>query len=114
MDIEALRLEAGEAVRDDLEPLTDGIEVIEPFLQTEVAQVIGTKFIAQETGELLILLEEGMFLVRTEDVMPVLDLIDHRRQFPAQPLSSRTPKISLMRFAVSRHRPISQLRSKIL
>jgi hypothetical protein len=58
--------------------------MIESFLQAEVAQVVGTEFVAQETGELLILLEEGMFPVRPENVMPVLDLIDHRGQFPAQ------------------------------
>ena len=34
--------------------------------------------------------------------------------FPLSFLVRRTPKISLMRWAVRRHRPISQLRSKIL
>src|SRR5437588_10612498 len=34
--------------------------------------------------------------------------------FPRSLLLSRTPKISLMRLAVSRESPISQLRSKIL
>ncbi|MGA3028540.1 MAG: hypothetical protein ABSF98_27655 [Bryobacteraceae bacterium] len=52
MDVEALRLETGEVVGDDPEPLGDGIEMIEPLLQAEVAQVVGAEFIAQETGEL--------------------------------------------------------------
>ena len=86
MHIQALRLEAGETIRDGLKLLADGVEMIEPFLQAEVAQVVGAEFIAQETGELLVLLEERMFPVRPENVMPVLDLIDHRSQFPAQPL----------------------------
>ncbi len=85
MYIQALCLEAGEAVRDGLESLTDGIKMIEPFLQAEVAQVVGAEFVAQEAGELFVLLEEGMFPVRPENVMSVFDLIDHRRQFPVQP-----------------------------
>ncbi len=46
MDVEGLRLEGGEAVRDGLEPLTDGFQVVESFFQAEVAQVVGTEFIA--------------------------------------------------------------------
>src|SRR3954451_15416727 len=86
VDIEALRLEFREAVRDGLELFANGIEVIESFLQAEVAQVVGAEFVAQETGELFVLLEEGVFPVRPENMMPVLNLIDHRREFSAQPL----------------------------
>src|ERR1700722_6859570 len=85
MNVEALSLETGEAIRNGLEFLADGIEMIEPFLQAEVAQVVGTEFIAQETGKLLVLLEEGVFPVRPENMMSVFDLINHRRQFPLQP-----------------------------
>jgi hypothetical protein len=46
MYVQALCLEAGEAVRDGLELLADGIGMIESFLQAEVAQVIGTAFVA--------------------------------------------------------------------
>lgn len=58
MDVAALRLETGEAVRDGLEPFPHGVETIEPFFQAEVAQIVGTEFVAQEAGELLVLLEE--------------------------------------------------------
>ena len=85
MNVKALSLKTGEAIRNGLEPFADGIEMIEPFLQAEVAQVVGTEFIAQETGELLVLLEEGVLPVRPENMMSVFDLIDHRRQFPLQP-----------------------------
>jgi hypothetical protein len=87
MYIRTLRLEAGETVRDGLELLADGIEMIESFLHAEVAQVVGTQFVAQEAGELLVLLEEGRFPVRPEDVMPVFDLIDCRGEFPGQSFS---------------------------
>jgi len=56
MDVQTFGLEAGEAIGDDLEPFAPGIEVLEFFLQAEVAQVIGTKLIAEETRELLVLL----------------------------------------------------------
>src|SRR3984885_13508977 len=85
MNVEALRLEAGETVRDGLELFADGIEMIESFLQAEVAQVFGAEFVAQETGELLVLFEEGMFPVRPENVMSMFDLIDHGCEFPVQP-----------------------------
>jgi hypothetical protein len=52
--------------------------VIEPFLEPKVAQIVGTKLIAQEAGELFILLEKGILPVNPEDVMAVLDLIDDR------------------------------------
>ncbi len=86
MDVEALGLEAGEAVGDGLEPFADGIEMIEAFLQAEIAQIVGTEFVAQEAGELLVLFEEGVLPVGAEDVMAVLDLIDDRGEFARQPL----------------------------
>ena len=41
MNIEALGLEAGEAVGDDLEPFTDAVEMIKSLLQAEVVEVVG-------------------------------------------------------------------------
>src|ERR1700733_12144340 len=84
MDIEALSLETGETVGDDLESFPHGVEMIEPFLQAEVAQVIGAKLVAEEAGELLVLFEEGVLPVGAEDVMAMLDLIDERGKFPMQ------------------------------
>ena len=47
MDVEALGLETGKAIRDGLEPLTDGIEMIESLLQPEVPEIVGAEFVAQ-------------------------------------------------------------------
>src|ERR1700688_4450552 len=85
MDIEALSLETSEAVSDGLEFLAHVVEMIEPFLQTEVAQVIGAKLVAEEAGELLVLFEKSVLPVGAEDVMAMLDLIVDRGQFPMQP-----------------------------
>ena len=41
MDVEALGLEAGEAVGDDLELFARGVEMVQPFLQAEVVQIVG-------------------------------------------------------------------------
>src|SRR6202022_776465 len=84
MHVEALRLEAGETVRDGLEPFADGIEMIEALLQAEVAQVVGTEFMAQEAGEFLVLFQKRVFPVSPEDVMAMLDLIDHSGELPPQ------------------------------
>jgi len=46
MDVEPLRLEAGEAVGDRLEPLPHRVQVIKPFPQAEVGEVVRTQLIA--------------------------------------------------------------------
>jgi len=61
MNVERLSLEAGEVVGDGVEPFAYGVQVIESFLQAEVAQVVGAKLVAEKTGELLVLFEEACF-----------------------------------------------------
>ena len=114
MDIKSLGLEAGKAVGDGAESGAYSLQVIESFVETKVAQIVGTKLIAQEARELFILLEKGVLPINPEDVMTVLDLIDDRGQLSPQPLIQTYTKIWLIRLAVNRHKPISQLRSKIL
>src|ERR1700682_949106 len=84
MDFETLGLAVGEAISNDLESFAHGIEMSEPFLQTEVAQIVGTQFVAQIARELFILFEKGAFPIGAEDMMTVLDLLDDCRQFAAQ------------------------------
>ena len=81
-----LGLETGEAVGNGLESFPHGVEMIEAFLQAEVAQIVGAEFVAQEAGELLILFEKGVLPVGAENVMAVLDLVDDGGQFAAQSL----------------------------
>jgi hypothetical protein len=76
VNVEPLGLETGEPADDGLKPLADLIQVIQPLLETEVVEVVGTEFVAQEHRELLILPENGIAEVGAEDVMTVLDLID--------------------------------------
>ena len=75
MDVQALRLESGEAISDRQEFLAHGGQVVQALLQPEIGQIIGTDLIAQEGGELLVLLHEGVLEIGAEDVMPVLDLL---------------------------------------
>jgi hypothetical protein len=46
--VEPLSLTPGEAVGDNLESLSDRIEMIEALLQTEIAQIVGAEFIAEK------------------------------------------------------------------
>src|ERR1700750_2286688 len=85
VDVEPLRLEAGETVGDELERQTDRIEMFEPFLETEVGEVVGAEFVAQESRELFILLEEGALEIGAEDMMAILDLIDDGGELAAVP-----------------------------
>jgi Transposase len=48
-------LESGETVGDGLERLADRIEMVQPFLETEVGEVVGAEFVAEESRELFIL-----------------------------------------------------------
>src|SRR6202047_405298 len=73
MDIEPLRLEAGKAIGDGLEALADGIEMVQSLFELEVGEVVGDQLVAQEGGELFVLLAEGVLEVGAEDVMTVLN-----------------------------------------
>ena len=84
MDIERLCLESGKAVRDDLEALAHGLEMIQAFAQAEIAQIVRTEFVAEEAGELLVLFQERILPVRSEDVMSMLDLVDDGGQLSTE------------------------------
>jgi hypothetical protein len=83
MNIEALSLEAGKAVGHGLEPGAHGVRMIEPFLQAKVAQIVGTKFMAQVAGEFFVLFEKSVLPEGAEDVVAMLDLIPDRGQLSA-------------------------------
>ena len=61
-------------------------QMVQPLLQSEVVQIVGAEFVAQIAGEFLVLLEKCVFPVGAEDVVAVLDLVDHGGQLAAQPL----------------------------
>jgi hypothetical protein len=68
-----------------LERLADGIQMVQSFLEPEVGEVVGAQLVAQERGEFLILLEEGVLEVGAEDMMAMLDLIDDGGELAAVP-----------------------------
>ena len=80
MHIEPLGLVSSEAVGDRLEFLPDRVQVIQALLQTEVGQVVGADFVAQEGEELFVLFEEGVFKIGAENMVAMLDLVDHGGQ----------------------------------
>jgi hypothetical protein len=46
LDIEPLRLKAGETTGDDLELFPDGLEMVQSFLKTEVSEIVAAQFVA--------------------------------------------------------------------
>ncbi len=86
MHVQALGLERGEAIGDGEQLFAHRSQVIEAFLQAEVGKVVGAGLIAQEGGELLVLLDEGSAIVSAEDVMAVFDLFEDRVQLALHPL----------------------------
>jgi hypothetical protein len=86
MDIEPLRLEAGEAGGDGLEALAPGLEMVQPLLDAEIGKVIGDELVAQKGRELLEL--------RAEDVVAALDSVDDDGDLPCILPCTRMPKIA--------------------
>jgi len=86
MHVQALGLEGGEAVGDGEQLVAHRSEMIEAFLQSEVGKVVGADLIAQEGGELLVLFDEGIAIVSSEDMMAVFDLFEDRVQLALHPL----------------------------
>ena len=85
--VEALRLEGSEALGDGEEFLAHGGEVLQTLLQAEVGQIVGADLVAQEGGELLILLDEGMLPVGAKDVVPVLDVLERGGELALEPFA---------------------------
>src|SRR5947209_18818549 len=51
VNVEPLRLEGGEVAGDGLELFADRLEMVQAFLETEVVEIVGAQFVAQEGGE---------------------------------------------------------------
>src|SRR5438309_10665818 len=87
MDVECRSLQGGEAVQHAQEATAYGGQMLQSFLQAEVAEVVGADLGAQEGQELLILLDEGVLPVSAEDMVPMLDLLQGRVKLAAQAAS---------------------------
>ena len=103
MHVQPLGLENGESV-GHLEQLFAHLgEMVQALFQTEIGQVVGGGFIAQIGGELLVLLDECVAIVGTEDVMAMLDLLDDRVQLALQFFGDALPED--LGDLVARHAP---------
>jgi hypothetical protein len=76
MNVEPLRLEAGEAADDGLELLAHLIEMVQALVETEVVEVVGAEFVAQMCQELLILSQNRVAEIDPEHMMAMRDLVD--------------------------------------
>ena len=76
---------SSKAAGDGLEHLANLIEMVQSFPETEIVEVVGAEFVAQESRELLILLEEGALEIGAKDMMAMLDLIDDGGELAAVP-----------------------------
>ncbi len=53
--VEPFGLKAGKAVGNNLKALAHGFEILDPFFQSQISEVVGAELVAQEGGELLVL-----------------------------------------------------------
>ena len=107
VDIQALCLERGETIGNRQELLAHGGHMLQSLLQSEIGQIVGADLIAQEGGELFVLLDEGVFEVGAEDVMPVLDLLQGGVEFASQLLGDAAAED--LRDLIGRQPPESNL-----
>jgi hypothetical protein len=49
---------------------TKALEVVQSLFEVEIGEVIGDQLVAQEGGELFVLVQEGVLEVGAEDMMP--------------------------------------------
>jgi hypothetical protein len=59
--------------------------MVQAFLETEVVEIVGAQFVAQEGGELLVLLQERVLEIGAKDMVTMLDLIDDGGKLAGQP-----------------------------
>ena len=85
MNIEPLCLEGSKAASDGLEALADRVEIVQSLLEAEIGKVVGDQLVAQEGGELFVLLQEGVLEVSAEDMVTVLDAIDDGGELALHP-----------------------------
>jgi hypothetical protein len=78
VDVEPLGLEPCEPGDGCLELLPGVVEIVQALVETEVVEIVGADFVAQERREVLILPEDRVFKLKlvAEHVMAVLDLVD--------------------------------------
>src|SRR5215472_16978678 len=81
--------------------------MLQTFLQSEIAKIVGAELVAQEGGELFVLLEEAVLPRGAEDVMAVLDLFQGGVQLAAE--SAGDPGAEDLRDLVSGEAPQPQL-----
>jgi hypothetical protein len=55
------------------------------LLETEVVEIVGAQFVAQEGGELLVLLQERVLEIGAKDMVTMLDLVDDGGKLAGQP-----------------------------
>jgi len=107
MHVEGLSLESRETVSDLTEDLTHRGEVIERFLQMKVGEVVAAHFASEESEKLLVLLDESVLEVGSQDVMTVLDSLQGRMHFALKPFFDALTEE--LRDFVSRQQQQSQL-----
>jgi len=85
MHVEPFGLKGGVVVRDCLKTLPHGVEMFQAFFEAKIGHVVRAELVAQESGELLVLFEEGILKVGAENVVAVLDPIEDGVKLAAKP-----------------------------
>ena len=80
--------------------------MVQAFLETEVVEIVGAQFIAQEGGELLVLPQERVLEIGAKDMVTMLDLIDDGGKLAGQPTMEALTTVS-MRISSRRAFPLN-------
>ena len=77
MHVEQFGLRLSETVGDVLEALPHRLPMRECFFKAKVLEVVADDLLAQERGGLLVLFEEGVFVIGAEDLPAMVEAFQH-------------------------------------
>jgi len=100
MDVEAVRLECGKAIGYGGKSVAHRFQVIESLFEAKVFQSVTQGLHSQETGVFFVHANHGAFTARSQNVMPMIDLLQNGTEFPAK--SSGEPEAEQLGDSVRR------------
>src|SRR3989454_9470820 len=84
--VEEVRLDAREAISHRDEFLAERRQLLQPFVQAEIFEPVDADLDPKERAELLVRARHEALAVDAEHVMSMVEFLQHRVQFAAEPL----------------------------
>ena len=80
MNVQGLRLETGEAIRNRDEPVAQTSQILQSLVQAEILHPVDTHFDPQEGAELFVHPAHEVLAVDAQHVMAMIEFFEHAVQ----------------------------------